>query len=191
MEWWGILILVAAIVIIVALLLIWWVKMYNALVAAAQKVKNQWSQIDVQLKRRYDLVPNLVETVKGYAAHEKNTLSDVTMWRTKAAGAATRDEEIDANKGLSAALGRLLVTVESYPELKANANFLDLQAQLSDTENKISMARQFYNDTVQKNNELVQKFPSNIVAAANKGKFKIEKYFENDEASRVAPQVKF
>ena len=166
------------------------IKCYNNLVSGKEKVKNGWSQIDVQLRRRFDLIPNLVETVKGYAAHEKETLENVTMWRSRVSAATTPEESMDANAGLSGALGRLLVTMEKYPELKANENFLKLQAELTEIENKIAFARQFYNDTVQKYNLVVKKFPSNIIA--NMFKFKEEKFFEVDASVReTVPQVKF
>ena len=190
MAWWGKLLIglgvVAVVIIIVALI----VKAYNKLVDSREKVKNGWSQIDVQLRRRFDLIPNLVETVKGYAAHEKETLENVTMWRSRVSSASTTEEAIDANAGLSGALGRLLVTMEKYPELKANQNFLKLQAELTEIENKISFARQFYNDTVQKYNVLVKRFPSNVIASIFK--FKEEKFFEVDNSVReTVPQVKF
>lgn len=187
--WW--IILVVLVVAIVIAVVVWWIKTYNKLVTVTQKVKNQWSQIDVQLKKRYDLIPNLVETVKGYAKHEKETLENVVMWRSKATNANSVTESIEANQGLSGALSRLLMVSENYPDLKANANFLALQADLKDIENKISYARQFFNDTVQKNNELIEKFPSSIVAARNKTKFKIEKYFEVEDIVREAPKVQF
>lgn len=190
MAWWGKLLIgigvVAVVIIVVALI----VKAYNKLVDGREKVKNGWSQIDVQLRRRFDLIPNLVETVKGYAAHEKETLENVTMWRSRVSSASTTEEAIDANAGLSGALGRLLVTMEKYPELKANQNFLKLQSELTDIENKISYSRQFYNDTVQKYNVLVKRFPSNIIASIFK--FNEEKFFEVDNTVReTVPQVKF
>ena len=127
MKWWGwIIIAVAALLVVLLIRAI--IKAYNNLVAGREKVKNGWAQIDVQLRRRFDLIPNLVETVKGYATHEKEVLENVTMWRSRVSSAATTEEAIDANKGLSGALGRLLVTMEKYPELKANQNFLKLQA---------------------------------------------------------------
>lgn len=187
--WW--IILVVLLVVAVIAIVAWWVKIYNMLVTVTQKVKNQWSQIDVQLKKRYDLIPNLVETVKGYAKHEKETLENVVMWRSRATNANNAEESMEANKGLSGALSRLLMVSENYPDLKANANFMALQGDLKEIENKISMARQFFNDTVQKNNELIQKFPSSIVASRNKTKFKLEKYFEIDEIVREAPKVQF
>ena len=186
MWWIGLIIGVVVILAIVIAI----VKCYNNLVAGREKVKNGWSQIDVHLRRRFDLIPNLVETVKGYAAHEKETLENVTMWRSRVSSAQTTEESIDANAGLSGALGRLLVTMEKYPELKANENFLKLQSELTEIENKIAFARQFYNDTVQKYNLAVKSFPSNIIAGMFK--FKEEKFFEVDNAVREnVPQVKF
>ena len=190
MPWWGKLLIgigvVAVVIIIVALI----VKAYNKLVDGREKVKNGWAQIDVQLRRRFDLIPNLVETVKGYAAHEKETLENVTMWRSRVSEAGSTEEAIEANKGLSGALGRLLVTMEKYPDLKANQNFLRLQSELTEIENKISFARQFYNDTVMKYNLLVKRFPSNIIASLFK--FKEEKPFEVDNDIREnVPKVSF
>ena len=190
LQWWGTLLIVLGVVAFVILIVALLAKTYNKLVNGKEKVKNGWSQIDVQLRRRFDLIPNLVETVKGYAAHEKETLENVTMWRSRVSSAQTTEEAIDANAGLSGALGRLLVTMEKYPELKANQNFLKLQAELTEIENKISFARQFYNDTVQKYNLLVKSFPSNIVASIFK--FNEEKFFEVDNSIREnVPQVKF
>ena len=190
LAWWGTLIIVLAVLGVVILLVSLIAGTYNKLVNGKEKVKNGWSKIDVQLRRRFDLIPNLVETVKGYAAHEKETLENVTMWRSRVSSAQTTEEAIDANAGLSGALGRLLVTMEKYPELKANQNFLKLQNELTEIENKISFARQFYNDTVQKYNVLVKRFPSNIIASIFK--FKEEKFFEVDNSVREnVPQVKF
>lgn len=193
MEGWAIALIVIAVVAVVLIIAVvaWWIKTFNKLVESTQKVQNQWSQIDVQLKKRYDLIPNLVETVKGYAKHEKETLENVIMWRSRATSATTTEDAIDANNGLSQALGRLMVSVENYPDLKANSNFLALQAELKDIESKIAYARQFYNDTVQKNNEIIQKFPSSIVANKHKDKFKTEKYFEVEDVVREAPKVAF
>jgi len=189
MQWWGYLLIglgVLAVILIIVLI----AKAYNKLVAGREKVKNGWAQIDVHLRRRFDLIPNLVETVKGYAVHEKETLENVTMWRSKVSSAQTTDEVMSANNGLSGALGRLLVTMEKYPELKANENFLKLQSELTEIENKIAFARQFYNDTVQKYNLLVKSFPSNIIASMFK--FNEEKFFEVDNSIREnVPQVKF
>ena len=190
LPWWGTLLIVLGVVIFVIVIVVLIAKSYNKLVDGREKVKNGWSQIDVQLRRRFDLIPNLVETVKGYAAHEKETLENVTMWRSRVASAQNTDEAIDANAGLSGALGRLLVTMEKYPELKANQNFLKLQAELTEIENKIAFSRQFYNDTVQKYNVRVKRFPSNIIASMFG--FKEEKFFEVDNSIREnVPQVKF
>ena len=190
LPWWGTLLVVLGVVAFVILIFAIIAGTYNKMVNGKEKVKNGWSQIDVQLRRRFDLIPNLVETVKGYAAHEKETLENVTMWRSRVSSAQTTEEAIDANAGLSGALGRLLVTMEKYPELKANQNFLKLQGELSEIENKISFARQFYNDTVQKYNVLVKRFPSNIIASIFG--FKEEKFFEVDNSVREnVPQVKF
>jgi len=190
MAWWGTLLVVVGVVLFVIIIVSLFAKTYNNLVSGREKVKNQWSQIDVQLRRRFDLIPNLVETVKGYAAHEKETLENVTMWRSRVSSAETPEESMEANKGLSGALGRLLVTMEKYPDLKANTNFLKLQSELTEIENKISYARQFYNDAVQKYNVYVKRFPSNIIASMFK--FKEEKFFEVDNSVREnVPQVKF
>lgn len=189
---------VIALIVIGALLLIgiiaviaWWISTYNKLVEMRQRVKNGWSQIDVQLKKRYDLIPNLVETVKGYAKHESETIKDVTMWRSRATSAGSAEEVMKANNELSGALSRLLVSVENYPDLKANTNFLQLQAELKDIESKIAFARQFYNDVAQKNNEMMEKFPSNIVANHYKNMFSVAEYFEVEEIAKEAPKVSF
>ena len=162
---------------------------YNKLVNLRNMVKNQWSQIDVLLKRRFDLIPNLVETVKGYAAHEKETLDAVVSARSKVASANGLESEMKANGELTQALGRLLAVVESYPDLKANQNFLDLQANLKETEDKISFARQFYNDAVLTYKNKIEMFPSNILAGIFG--FKPEPFFEVNEDERQNPQVKF
>ena len=165
---------------------------YNGLVRSRNQVKNAWAQIDVQLKRRHDLIPNLVETVKGYMKHERETLEAVTKARNLAqqlssAGAGERSK---AEGELSSALSRLLAVAESYPDLKANQNFLALQEELTSTENKISFSRQFYNDTVLNYNNKVQTFPSNIVASM--GGFKAGEFFEvTAAAEREAPKVSF
>jgi LemA protein len=164
--------------------------MYNGLVRARNETKNAWSQIDVQLKRRHDLIPNLVETVKGYASHESKTLESVVAARQQAVAAPTVDARIAAESQLSGALSRLLVVSEQYPDLKANTNFLALQEELSSTENKISFARQAYNDAATTYNTRIETFPSNIIAG-NFG-FKPEPLFQvSDEKERQAPQVKF
>jgi LemA protein len=177
---------------IVVILLITFVATYNGLVRLRNQVKNAWAQIDVQLKRRHDLIPNLVETVRGYMKHERETLEAVTKARNLAvkaasAGAAKRGE---AETELSSALGRLLAVVERYPTLKANENFLALQEELTSTENKISFSRQYYNDSVFKYNNQTQMFPSNVVAGM--AGFKAGEFFEVKVAEeREAPKVSF
>lgn len=137
---------------------------YNGLVRLRQRVKNAWSQIDVQLKRRYDLIPNLVETVKGYARHEKEVLEEITRLRSQWGESKTTDEKIKASAGLESVLARLLLVVERYPDLKANQNFLKLQEELTTTENRIGFARQHYNDQVMALNTKIEVFPSNLIA---------------------------
>jgi len=162
---------------------------YNKLVVLRNRVKDQWSQIDVQLKRRVDLVPNLVETVKGYAKHEKETFENVIKARNSFNSATTPEEEMKASGELTGALGRLFAVAEAYPELKANEGFMNLQKELSEIEDKIAAARQFYNDTVLTLNNKVEMVPSNIVASLFK--FKKEAFFEVEESERKAPEVKF
>lgn len=180
--WWIIL-------IIVVVLLLWIFGTYNSLVSLRNRKDDQWSQIEVQLKRRADLIPNLVETVKGYAKHEKGTLEDVIKARNTYTSAKTPEEEMKASGAVTQALNKLFALSESYPDLKANANFMSLQNDLKDTENKISIARQFYNDTVLTYNNKVQMVPSNIIA--NMFKFKLGTFFEASEADKKTPEVKF
>lgn len=174
---------------IVVLILIYAISTYNKLVTLRNRVKDQWSQIDVVLKRRADLIPNLVETVKGYATHEKETLDAVISARNKAVSATTPESSMQANGELSQALGRLLAVTESYPDLKSNTNFMDLQNQLKDTEDKITYSRQFYNDSVLKYQNGIERFPSNIIAGMFG--FKPYQFFEADEQDKKAPEVKF
>jgi LemA protein len=163
---------------------------YNGLVRLRNEVKNAWAQIDVQLKRRYDLIPNLLETVKGYAKHEQETFENITKARSQAMDAQGVGAQGQAEGMLSQALGGLRVIVEAYPDLKANQNFLSLQEELTSTENKIGFARQFYNDQVMQLNNKVQMFPSNIVAGMFG--FKQEEFFEIEEPEvREAPKVSF
>jgi LemA protein len=163
---------------------------YNGLVRLRNEVRNAWSQIDVQLKRRHNLIPNLVETVKGYASHEKETLEQVTRARNQAVGAQGIEAQAAAEGGLTAALGRLMVVVEQYPDLKANRNFLGLQEELTATENRIGFARQFYNDTAMRLNNRVESFPSNVIAGMFR--FTHEPFFElSDEEARKVPEVQF
>jgi len=177
---------------IVVLLLIMLVTIYNGLVRLRNQVKNAWAQIDVQLKRRHDLIPNLVETVKGYAAHERETLESVTNARNLAQSAVGQGvgAQSKAEAGLSGALSKLLAVVENYPDLKANQNFLALQEELTSTENKISFSRQFYNDSVLGYNNKIQMFPSNMVAGMTG--FKADEFFEVEApAEREVPKVSF
>ena len=169
---------------IIAVILIFFIVTYNGLVTARQKVRNAWSQIDVQLQRRFDLIPNFIETVKGYMAHEKDTLTKVTELRTSWANANTVNEKAELNNQLSSTLKTIMAVSENYPDLKANQNFLDLQEELRNTENKISFSRQFYNDSVTSYNTKLEVFPSNLVA--NWFKFTSETLFaaESDEARK-------
>ena len=177
---------------ILAVLLFSFIIIYNGLVRLRNQVKNAWAQIDVQLKRRYDLIPNLIETVRGYMKHERETLESVTKARNLAQqlSGGSVGARSKAETELSSALARLLVVVEAYPDLKANQNFLALQEELSSTENKISFSRQFYNDSVLRLNNQTQMFPSNIVASMTS--FKAEEFFEVTVAEeREAPKVSF
>jgi len=177
---------------IVVVLLIPFIVTYNGLVRRRNQVKNAWAQIDVQLKRRYDLIPNLMETVKGYMKHERGTLEAVTNARNLAqqASSSGAGARAKAEGELSSALSRLLVVVENYPDLKANQNFLALQEELTSTENKISFSRQYYNDSVLRYNNQTQMFPSNIIA--NMTGFKASEFFEvTVAAEREAPKVSF
>jgi LemA protein len=177
---------------IVALLVLSFVITFNGLVRLRNQVRNAWAQIDVQLKRRHDLIPNLVETVKGYAKYERETLEAVTNARNLAQGAIGKGvgAQSKAEAELSGALSRLLAVVENYPDLKANQNFLALQEELTSTENKISFSRQFYNDSVLTYNNKTQMFPSNMVA--NLTGFRASEFFEVEiAAEREAPKVSF
>ncbi|MCG3178405.1 MAG: Protein LemA [Phycisphaerae bacterium] len=181
--------LIVTIVVLVLLVLVV-AGMYNGLVKLRMRVKNSWSQIDVQLKRRYDLIPNLVETVKGYAAHEKDTLERVIQARNMAVNASGVKAQAAAENMLTGALKSLFALSEAYPNLKANENFTQLQEELTSTENKISFSRQNYNDTVETYNTKVQSFPTNLLAGMFG--FREEEFFEVEEAAqREAPKVKF
>ena len=162
---------------------------YNRLVSLRNRVRDQWAQIDVQLKKRADLIPNLVETVKGYAAHEKETFEEVIAARNRLASANNPEAEIEANNALTHTLSKLFALAEAYPELKANENFLSLQADLKDIEDKIAYARQFYNDSVYSYNNKIEMFPSNIIASMFN--FEKSKFFEADEEELETPTVKF
>ena len=180
--------LVALIVIVILVVLV--AGAYNGLVSSRNRVKDQWSQIDVQLKKRADLIPNIVETVKGYAKHEKETLEDVVKARNALNTASTVEDEINANNQITGALNKLFALSEAYPELKANENFMSLQKDLKDIEDKISYARQFYNDSVMTYNNKVQMFPTNIIA--NIFNFKESKFFEIENAKdKETPKVSF
>ena len=175
---------------LIVVVIIWVVGIYNGLVGLRNQVKEAWAQVDVQLKRRYDLIPNLMETVKGYMTHERETLEAVTNARAAVGGSSGLPERMAAESGLGAALGRLLAVSEAYPDLKASTNFLSLQEELASTENKISFARQFYNETVMRMNNKIQMFPSNIIAGMFN--FSEETFFEvADEEQREAPKVDF
>ena len=177
------------ILIVVALLLIWFFGTYNGLIVLRNRKDDQWSQIDIQLKRRADLIPNLVESVKGYAKHEKKTLEDVVKVRNSYVTASTPEEKMKESGELSKAISKLFALAEAYPDLKANENFLSLQEDLKDTEDKISVARQFYNDTVLTYNNRVQMIPSNIVAGICG--FKKAIFFEATEEERKNVKVSF
>ena len=177
------------IVAVVVIILIYLVATYNGLVGMRNRVKDQWAQIDVQLKRRADLIPNLVETVKGYAKHEKGTFDAVIKARNEFNAANTQEDEMKASNALEGTLNKLFALSEAYPDLKANENFLSLQADLKDTEDKIAMDRQLYNDTVLTLNNKIEMFPSNIVAGMFK--FNKELFFEANEKDKETPSVKF
>ena len=182
----GIVFIVVAIVVVIAVI---YIVVFNNLVTLKNRVDNAFSQIDVQMQRRCDLIPNLVETVKGYAKHEKKTLEAVTASRTNWQNAATTKDKINANNQISDALKSLFAVSEAYPDLKANESFLDLQNQLAETEDKISYMRQSYNDCVMALNTKIQQFPSSIVAKL--GKFKLGTFFESTSESKKPVEVKF
>jgi LemA protein len=179
-------IVVGAIVLLIVIVLVF---MYNGLVRLRNRIDNAWSQIDVQLKRRYDLIPNLVESVKGYAAHEKSVLEGVTQARSNAINAQGPAEQAQAENVLSGALKSLFAVAEAYPDLKANQNFLNLQEELTSTEDRIAYSRQFYNDSVLSYNNRIQTVPSSVIA----GMFNFEKreYFEGDPEATGPVKVEF
>jgi LemA protein len=184
------LLIVAVVVVLIVLVPLFYLKgTYNSLVTMDEGVKGAWAQVENQLQRRYDLIPNLVETVKGYAAHEREVFVQVTEARSKVAGAKSINDKIEANNSLSAALGRLLVVVERYPELKANTNFIRLQDELAGTENRIAVERRRYNETVKAYNIKIRRFPTNLIA----GMFGFERatFFEVPKERQEAPKVKF
>jgi len=182
-----ILLLIVGVIVVVA---VSFIGIYNSLVQLKNRVKNAWSQIDVQLKRRHDLIPNLVETAKGYMTHEKETLENITRARSQALGAEGIGDKAKAEGALSGAMSKFFLVVENYPDLKANQNFLSLQEELTSTENKVSFARQAYNDQVLFFNNKIQMFPSNIIAGMFN--YKIEEFFEiEDQAEKEVPKVSF
>jgi len=174
---------------VVALLLFILVGMYNGLVRKRNRSENAWAQVDVQLKRRHDLIPNLVETVKGYAAHERGTFDEVTQARTAAQQAQGPQAQAAAENVLTQALGRLFAVAENYPQLRATENFQQLQAQLSETESNIAIARQVYNDTVLTYDNALETLPTSIIAGIFN--FRAREYFQADDGDRAAPQVSF
>ncbi|HOQ31945.1 MAG TPA: LemA family protein [Candidatus Hydrogenedens sp.] len=179
-----------AVLVFLVLLVLFFISTYNRLVRLLNEVKNAWSQIDVQLKRRHDLIPNLVETVKGYMQHERATLENITQARNLAMKPGSVSERAQAEQQLTQALHNFFVVVENYPDLKANQNFLALQEELTSTENRISFARQAYNDTVMNFNNAIQMFPTNIVGAMFG--FKEQSFFELENvAERAVPKVSF
>ena len=179
-----------AILVIIVLLVFFVIGIYNALVRLRNQVQNAWSQIDVQLKRRHDLIPNLVETAKGYMKHERETFESITQARSQAMGAKGVADAAKAEGALTDALSKFMLVVENYPDLKANQNFLSLQETLTSTENKIAFARQGYNDQVLFFNNKIQMFPSNIIA--NMFSFTEREFFEiEDAAEREVPKVSF
>jgi LemA protein len=180
----GLILLAVVIVVVVA-----FVAMYNGLVRLRNRIDNAWSQIDVQLQRRHDLVPNLVETVKGYAAHERETLDAVIRARNTAVEASGPAAQAQAENMLTGALRQLFALSEAYPDLKANQNFLQLQEELTSTEDRVAYARQFYNDSVLKYNTKVQSVPTNMIAGMFN--FTEREYFEGDDEARTVPRVQF
>lgn len=174
---------------IVAVIILWVIATYNRMIVLRNRINNAWSQIDVQLRRRYDLIPNLVEVVKGYAAHERQTFEEVTKARQAGIDARTVEDQAAAENMITQALRRLFAVAEAYPTLRATENFQQLQEELSGTESKIAYARQFYNDTVLGYNNLIQSFPARIVAGM--GGFKDREYFQTEDAAKQPVQVKF
>lgn len=175
--------------VVVVVIAIWLIGTYNGLIQARNKVRNAFAQIDTQLQRRFDLIPNLIETVKGYASHEKELLENVTASRSGYMNAHTPGEKMAADNQLTSTLKTLFAVAENYPELKANENFAKLQDDLKGTEDKVAFSRQFYNDTVTRFNNKLQVFPTNIIGSMFG--FKEEELFKTDEASKAAPKVQF
>ncbi len=185
-----ILAIIVGIVLLVALSIFGWVKNnYNAIVTMDEEINGSWAQVENVLQRRYDLIPNLVETVKGYASHESEVFTRVTEARAKVGGAASPAERMDAEGGLSNALSRLLMVVENYPQLKANENFIRLQDDLASTENRIAVERRRFNDAVKQYNAYIRRFPASLIAGMFN--FQRREFFEAPEAAQTAPQVRF
>jgi LemA protein len=184
MVW--VVVVIVAVVVLLGLVL---VAMFNKLVRLRNRAENAWAQVDVQLRKRYDLIPNLVETVKGYAAHEQRTFEEVTQARTAAQQAQGVAQQAQAENALTAAIGRLFAVAEAYPQLRATENFQQLQAQLSDVEGQIAVARQVYNDTVLTYDNALETVPTNIIAGLFH--FREREYFETEDVTREAPRVQF
>lgn len=181
--------IIVIVLAIVFVILLYVMAVYNGLITLKNRVREAWSDIDVQLKRRYDLIPNLVETVKGYASHEKETFDRVIEARSKAMSATGLKEKGEAENALSGTLKSLFALSESYPELKASVNFLELQRELTDTEDKIQASRRFYNGNVMDFNTRIEMFPSNVIAQIFG--FKASEFFEAEEGEKAAPKVSF
>lgn len=183
------LVVIGILVLIILIPLLWLKGTYNSLVTMDENINGAWAQVENQLQRRYDLIPNLVETVKGYASHEREVFLKVTEARSKVGGAGTIPQKIEANNQLTAALSRLLLVVERYPDLKANTNFIRLQDELAGTENRIAVERRRFNETVRVYNIKIRRFPTNFIA----GMFGFEKstFFEVPEERQEAPKVEF
>jgi LemA protein len=179
-------IVIVAVVVLLALVL---VGMFNKLVRLRNRSENAWAQVDVQLRKRYDLIPNLVETVKGYAAHEQQTFEEVTRARTAAQQAQGVGDQAQAENALTAAIGRLFAVAEAYPQLRATENFQQLQAQLSQVEQQIAISRQVYNDTVLSYDNALETVPTNVIAGMFN--FRPREYFQTEDATREAPRVQF
>jgi LemA protein len=178
-----------AIVAIILIAIIWFITKYNGFIKLSTRLDNAFSQIDVYLKKRFDLIPNLVSTVKGYAKHESETLEKIIAARSAAYKGGVTGDIVKAEGELSSALSRLLAVSEQYPDLKANANFIDLQHQLKDIESQLAFSRQFYNDAAMKFNQAIQLFPANIVASMFN--FTSREYFKIDEGEKSTPKVEF
>lgn len=181
--------IIVTIAVVLILILLWGISVYNKLVRLSNLKDEAWSGVDVQLKRRFDLVPNLVETVKGYAAHEQGTLQKVVEARSAVSNATTQDARLDAENVLTSTLRSLFAVAEAYPDLKANANFGELQRDLSSLENELQMARRYYNGTVREYNSTIQTFPA-VLISRNLG-YKESPFFQADEESREPVKVKF